>query len=427
MPDVNEQINIIATFTSKLSGMNKAINTLDKLKNAQMLTNKEYDESISLLEKSDPQMFKVANQMKKYEEKQKKVNAAQKAGFLGSKKYTGALLGLMFTSMAVSRVFGGMVRSVLDILGVSEMWNATILTVLMPALQPLADILFNIMDWFMNLSDGWKLAIGIIVLVVFALATIVTWLSIIIIAISAVVTAFAMPGVISVIGTIISVIGTIAVVFAGVVLIITGIIDIFKGKLEGIGLVIMGIGTIILLFAFWWGLIIIAVGLCVYWVIKHWDTVKGWFSSFFSWLGNMFSAIWDGIKSGFKAVVNFFIWGLNTWIGGWEAMFNFAIKGLNFLINLINKIPGINIGTIGNVSFGIIPSFANGGVMPYTGLAMVHKGETVTPAGQNINSSPIINISANVSNDYDVRRLADQLSKFWTSDFERISKGRGMI
>jgi hypothetical protein len=64
--------------------------------------------------------------------------------------------------------------------------------------------------------------------------------------------------------------------------------------------------------------------------------------------------------------------------------------------------------------------------MPYTGLAMLHKGETITPAGQTINNSPIT-INATVSSDYDVRRLADQLSKYWTNDMERQSKGRGII
>jgi hypothetical protein len=47
--------------------------------------------------------------------------------------------------------------------------------------------------------------------------------------------------------------------------------------------------------------------------------------------------------------------------------------------------------------------------------------------GQSINSSPTFNISANISSSYDVRQLATELNKYWTSDMERISKQRGMI
>jgi len=69
-----------------------------------------------------------------------------------------------------------------------------------------------------------------------------------------------------------------------------------------------------------------------------------------------------------------------------------------------------------------ISSFQTGGVMPYTGLAYLHKGETIIPAG----SSPSITINAVISNDYDVRRLAEELKRYWVADYERVSAGRSI-
>jgi hypothetical protein len=43
---------------------------------------------------------------------------------------------------------------------------------------------------------------------------------------------------------------------------------------------------------------------------------------------------------------------------------------------------------------GLIPSFANGGTMPYDGLAYVHKNETITPAGST-NNAVTINLTVN--------------------------------
>ena len=91
-------------------------------------------------------------------------------------------------------------------------------------------------------------------------------------------------------------VGAFIAVIAGIIAIVVGVYDIFKGKFEGIGLVMAGVGAILLLFIGWWALIPIAVGLAVYWVIKHWETVKEWFTKFATWLGSLFKGIWEGIR-----------------------------------------------------------------------------------------------------------------------------------
>jgi hypothetical protein len=91
---------------------------------------------------------------------------------------------------------------------------------------------------------------------------------------------------------------------------------------------------------------------------------------------------------------------------------------------IVGKIGGLFGGT-GQPAWKM-PSFQTGGIMPETGLAYLHKGERVTPANE-VNNSPNMNITinANVSSDYDVRRIAEQIKQYWVSDFERLTQRRG--
>lgn len=434
MPEVNQQINIIATFQSKLGGMNKAIASLDKLKQAQLLTNDEYEKSISLLQKSDPEMFKLSKQLKAQEERQKAINKAKRDATTGARRMTGAYLSLMFTGMALTRVFGGLVKGVLDVLGVSDMLNATILVVLLPALQPLADVLFNIMDFFMNLPEPVQKIIGMFVILAAALG---------------------------ILFTVLGMFGTFAVggfkIIAGAVSGLWGVLSGFVAWVAGALGVSFGVAFAIIL-----AVIVAVIALVV-------GAIEAWKNNFLGFKDAVIG-IWEAIKTVVQGFVNFFKGILDIVVGiftlnGDKIKEGFrlvgeGIKGIfkgvaNFVINIINALVGLIVSALAQLirpiqwiwnkipghakvtwyedimaagaGKNLIPSFATGGVMPYTGLAMLHAGETITPAGQGINSAPTFNITANVSNDYDVRRLADQLSKYWTTDFERITKSRGMI
>jgi hypothetical protein len=83
---------------------------------------------------------------------------------------------------------------------------------------------------------------------------------------------------------------------------------------------------------------------------------------------------------------------------------------------------GIGAGLLGFQEGGIVPGSPNQAIP-----IMAHGGETIIPAGESLNNQVTINITASVSSDYDVRRLADQLSKYWVNDMERVSKARGII
>lgn len=117
-----------------------------------------------------------------------------------------------------------------------------------------------------------------------------------------------------------------------------------------------------------------------------WDSIKSVFSSVASWFGNTFSAAWTAVKNVFSTWGSFFsgLWntikntfsslgtsianaiggavksGINGVISMIQNTINGAIGLINGAINLINKIPGVSVGKISNLS---LPRLAKGTVL----------------------------------------------------------------
>ena len=73
-----------------------------------------------------------------------------------------------------------------------------------------------------------------------------------------------------------------------------------------------------------------------------------------------FMDIWDQMGGGVMGVVGVILEGVNTMVNG-------VIDGINGLIGKVNKLPGVNIGTIGNVRIGL----ADGGQTNSSGMFRV--------------------------------------------------------
>lgn len=117
-----------------------------------------------------------------------------------------------------------------------------------------------------------------------------------------------------------------------------------------------------------------------------WDSIKNVFSSVASWFGNTFSAAWTAVKNVFSTWGSFFsgLWntikntfsslgtsianaiggavksGINGVISMIQNTINGAIGLINGAINLINKILGVSVGKISNLS---LPRLAKGTVL----------------------------------------------------------------
>lgn len=139
-----------------------------------------------------------------------------------------------------------------------------------------------------------------------------------------------------------------------------------------------------------------------------WEGIKSIFSGVASFFKNVFSSAWNGIKSIFSGVSGFFqnIWNtiknmftnigttignaiggafknvVNSIISFAENTINGFIRAINGAISVINKIPGVEISKLKELS---IPKLKVGMAnVPYDDyLALLHKGERVLTAKEN--------------------------------------------
>ena len=212
-----------------------------------------------------------------------------------------------------------------------------------------------------------------------------------------------------------------------------GFMDFMKGVFKAIG---DAIGAVVDWVKNNWPLLLTIlmgpIGFAIAWIIQNWDLVKAafaaawdfiksvwsnvtgffagvWngivsvFSAVGSWFGNIFSGAWNGIKAAFAGVTGFFqgIWNsivgifgsigtaigngivgavkgvINGILSGAEGIVNGFVGAINGVIGTINKIPGVNIGKIGELH---LPRLATGGIVD-----AVNGGRNITVAegGQN--------------------------------------------
>ena len=122
------------------------------------------------------------------------------------------------------------------------------------------------------------------------------------------------------------------------------------------------------------------------WFGQVWSGIQNIFGSVGSWFGSIFQSAWNAVQNVFSNWGSFFsgLWGIirNTFsnlgtsianaIGGAvksgingvismiENTVNSAIGVINGAINLINKLPGVSVGSVGYVG---LPRLAKGGIL----------------------------------------------------------------
>lgn len=120
---------------------------------------------------------------------------------------------------------------------------------------------------------------------------------------------------------------------------------------------------------------------------EAWEGVK----SVFSKVGSFFSGIWDTIKEKFEnigqkvgdAISSTFKSAVNGLLTAAENVLNTPIKGINKAIGLLNKVPGVNIGTLTEFT---LPRMALGGVVKRATTAIIGEdgAEAVIPLERNL-------------------------------------------
>jgi hypothetical protein len=152
------------------------------------------------------------------------------------------------------------------------------------------------------------------------------------------------------------------------------------------------------------------VGLAVLEIVRHWNGLVSFFAGLPARIARAAVGMWDGVYNEFKRVM--------------DEIKNFKVQ----LPSPFGKIP-LNLGSVfGGLTTGKIPGtniklFAEGGVVPYTGLIYAHAGETVIPAGQTPalagRAGPVVAIAnAHFSSDVDVEAFMRRVA--WTVQTQRI-------
>lgn len=144
-----------------------------------------------------------------------------------------------------------------------------------------------------------------------------------------------------------------------------------------------------------------------------WSAIKSVFSSW----GSFFSGLWGKVKAKFgsigtsigTAMGNAVKKGMNGALSKVEGAINKGIGLINSAIRLANKLPGINVGTVGKIS---LPRLAKGGVLErgQVGILEGTGAEAVVPLERNTEwidrvAAQFDNRIDNVSSDEMVRRM----------------------
>jgi len=75
-------------------------------------------------------------------------------------------LGLMFAGVALQRVFGGYVKQMTDMLGITKLISTTFTILLLPVLTPFIQVFASLLGWVAGLTDEQKKWIGSLILAV---------------------------------------------------------------------------------------------------------------------------------------------------------------------------------------------------------------------------------------------------------------------
>ena len=194
----------------------------------------------------------------------------------------------------------------------------------------------------------------------------------------------------------------------GIKAIWNGVVAFFKAIWNGIVAVFNGVVNFYkTIFTTAWNVIKTVWNVVVGWFKAIWDGIKNVFSAVGSWFGNIFTSAWNNIKNAFSKITGFFqgIWNsiksifskvgqvigdaitgtvkkaVNTVLSTAIKIINGFISAINTAISVINAIPGVNIKKLNKLE---VPSFDVGtNYVPQDMIAMVHKGERITPAKYN--------------------------------------------
>ena len=342
----------------------------------------------------------------------------------GMRGFRMEMLGVMFFGMMLATFFSSLLKPAAAVYGIFDLWGSMLEIVFLPIMEALFPYFLKLIEYFMNLPEGVQLAIGAIVLIGLVLGKLLFIFGSIALGIGSVILAF---GGLFGPGTLIKIVKS------------GGLIKWFVALIGGISATFLIVAAIV---------VAIVIGMYLAWKTNFLGmrkTVSDWIAAFkqtFGGLINIFKGVFmvlkgiftgdftlikDGVVKIFKGLFDFIV-------GGFKMSFHLVVGivmgALMIVYNIVKAvIDGIGwvAGKVGKFFGGSgaptwkMPSFQTGGVMPYTGAAYLHKGETVTPAGRN-SSGVVVNqtLNINVSDKDEIERMINDNNSKLVDDLRRM-------
>jgi len=114
------------------------------------------------LNKGVKKLLSNSGKMNQFQKGWTDYNTKQENAVRGINRFKMEFLGVMFLGMSMAATFKGLLRPAMETFGIYDMFNTMLTVVMIPIMEKLQPILFNLMEKVMESGDGWKLAAGAI-------------------------------------------------------------------------------------------------------------------------------------------------------------------------------------------------------------------------------------------------------------------------
>jgi hypothetical protein len=458
-------VKSIDTSIGSISGLDEKLKIVGMTKNQFLKSMQELNWAFG---KNGTIVDRVTGQTMSY-------GQAVKIASLNAKRFKMEFLSILFLGMSMQRVFGGLIRSQMQLFGISELMGAAWTVVLLPIMELLVPILTTLISAFMELPEPVKLAIGSFVVLGAILGTLLSFFGQLFLGAqgllmifpglaklggfftamkTAIIGSGGITGAIKAAGIALSGFGALALgIFAAIVAVIIGMYvawknnflgmrDVVNGVLEGVKMQFQAVFTILKgIFQFFIALVKGDFGGMMDALKNIWVGIWNFIKGFFQMTISSITAILIGLIQIFKLV--FWDWPKNIitsfleWVKNVPNMIVGFFSGIgekiakaftNMLPDWLLKLLGKGKVDVSVDKNGILGSRQSGGYIPQTGPYMLHQGEFVVSKKDlggmgNQTFAPAITVNlqggSNVNEDVLVRRISEELNRAWSYKMDR--------
>ena len=251
----------------------------------------------------------------------KKLDNARKA----ASRFNFSWLSVMFAGMALNRVFGGLIKSQMQLFGVTDLFGGVLTLVLLPIMQLLLPFFLWLAEILMNLSPETKTLIGVMIILGAIFGIVLLVVGQVMLAVQGLGSIFGLAGsaaLIAILGVVVILIG-LGFVIAGIITIVRNWGEDWGKVIKGMIMVVIGLGIItlgvllvmaaagvatatIMAIAMTAGIILIiaAIALFVAYAITHWEEVKENWKLLWAIMENIFITAWNYIITKWEKGIN---------------------------------------------------------------------------------------------------------------------------